>query len=169
MPDRYYGAKRPELWEWRAFVCRRYMHVIGPSMPIGGFHTRAGQGMRREERQVLPSLMSGPRNAQPVRCNADNVGGWFPLRLRRNMFEWKLSQWLNLGYLQSMVYRKPTDLSSCYSCGRPIGVNDDSVLFQSGVQAHQRGSIKAVVNGTRVGSRTRRTNFKLASREWRFR
>lgn len=56
------------------------------SMPVGGFYTRAGQGMRREERQVLPSLMSGPRNAQPVRCNADNVGGWFPLRCAQLKF-----------------------------------------------------------------------------------
>jgi hypothetical protein len=64
------------------------------------------------------------------------------------VFEWKLSKWLNLGYLHGkasvrvsgtlgsniissgMVYGEPADLGSCDRGGRPACSDDDSVLFQ---------------------------------------
>ena len=80
---------------WTVGFCLLQVRFDGRSpcisaMSLCGFHTRAGQDVRGEERQVLPSLMPRPQNAQPVHRATNTVSGWFTLRCAQHDLSWRV-------------------------------------------------------------------------------
>ena len=58
------------------------------------------EGVSEQRRQVLPGLVPGSEQLEPVRRASVDIDRWLALRLWRNVLLWDLQTWKLVGFLQ---------------------------------------------------------------------